>query len=198
MARNYPEVTFFLTIVLLFSCSPAHAITTELTRLESEFPDRIEIGVSVFNVFEGISVDDEVLAFGFDVTVSDTSLVYFVGADVLEPLFQDDSDFFPNTDVAGSAFPGLTDDILALALLKFDILNDFEEITIEVTSDIMDPNEGLIYLFSGSAEIAASLTVVSEPSSMALMMFAPLCFGLACWRSARSCSGGKGGGGIIS
>ena len=50
------------------------------------------------NVFDGLDPFDEVLAFGFDVSVSDTSLVSFVGATVTPP-FDDDSGFFLDTGV---------------------------------------------------------------------------------------------------
>ena len=89
--------------------------------------------------------------------------------------------FFPDTDVAGSVFPGIpndgTNDTIQLATLSFQALN-VGSTSIGIFSDIIDLNEGLVYFLSGNTDITASTnitivekpdTVIPEPSTYALL-----------------------------
>ena len=97
--------------------------------------------------FDGLDPLEEVLAFGFDVSVDNPALVSFGGASIASP-FNDDSAFFPGTDVAGSAFPGIpndgTNDTIQLATLSFQAL-DVGSTSLGIFSDTLDLNEGLFY-----------------------------------------------------
>jgi hypothetical protein len=136
--------------------------------------------------------DDEILAFGFDVFVTNLSIVNFVSA-VIGPSFEDFSAFFLDTDVVGVAFPGLTDDSLLLATLNFTALGP-GDVTLGILSDLIDLNEGLIYLWAGAQDISASFGLkvsdaaapVPEPASIFLFATGILGIaGLARKRSAR-------------
>jgi len=110
---------------------------------------------------------DELLAFGFDV-VYPASFV-FNGATV-GPSFFDDSALFPNTDVAGSTFPGISGDDILLATLSFtpSVTGTF---TLGIFSDISDPNEGLFTWLYPQIDITNSVdvNVVPEPATLLLV-----------------------------
>jgi len=136
------------------------------------------IDVVVHDVFPGIApVEEAVLAFGFDVAISAPSLVSFMGATVAAP-FDDDSALLPNTDVAGSVFLGLPNDVLhetfLLATLTFRAL-DIGGLTLGITSDTTDLSEGLFYLLAGNTDITANLPVtiqanaIPEPGTLVLL-----------------------------
>lgn len=167
----------------LVPVSSAYAVVIELDPSQTEIGqgDVFSIDVVANGVFEGLDLLDEVLAFGFDVTVSDASVVRLLGATVASP-FDDDSGLFPDTDVAGSAFPGIANDGASDRLLLATLI--FESLTKGVTSvgiqsDLSDFNEGLIYFLSSPVDISTSMLVtVPEPASYWLL-FAALAAGLA-------------------
>ena len=115
---------------------------------------------------------DEVLAFGFDTYNSDSSVLSMLSFSV-GPLFNDDSALFANTEVAGSAFPGLVDNDILLATISYAALS-VGGATVGILSDLMDLNEGLIYFMQASQDITTLLDItvspvgVPEPSSVFL------------------------------
>jgi hypothetical protein len=120
-------------------------------------------------VFDGLDPGDEVLAFGFDVTVSAAPVATFTGAAVAAG-FDDDSALLPDTDVAGSAFPGLTAAPILLATLSFQA-GAPGVVQLGVESALSDPNEGLTYFLAGQQALNGSVTVtvVPEPASVLLL-----------------------------
>jgi hypothetical protein len=110
---------------------------------------------------------DELLAFGFDVIYP--ASFAFNGA-MVGPGFFDDSALFPDTDVAGSAFPGISGDDILLATLSFtpSVAGSF---SLGIFSDISDPNEGLITWLYPQIDIttSADVNVVPEPGTLLLV-----------------------------
>jgi hypothetical protein len=127
------------------------------------------VEVVASQVFDGLDSGDEVLAFGFEVTVSAAAVATFTGAAVAAA-FDDDSALLPDTEVAGSAFPGLTADPIALATLSFQA-GAPGVVQLGVASALSDPNEGLTYFLAGQQALDGSVTVtvVPEPSSVLLL-----------------------------
>lgn len=173
-----------LPVLLLLGTLAASAPATFALSVDLQLSDpaltvgeTFTIDVVVHDVFAGTGPTAEVLAFGFDVTISAPSLVSFLGATVAAP-FDDDSALFPNTDVAGSVFLGLPNDglheTLLLATLTFQAL-DVGGLTLGITSDTTDLNEGLIYFLAGNADITANLPVtiqanaIPEPGTLGLL-----------------------------
>jgi hypothetical protein len=149
--------------------------------------DTLTLEVRATNVFDGLDVSEEVLAFGFDIWISNPAALSLQGATVGFP-FDDNSGFFPNTDVAGSAFPGLpndgTHDTIPLATLTFRALLA-GPISLGIVSDVADLNEGLIYFLDGRQDITATAGLTIEPKAtvpephLAGLLVAGLTAGLA-------------------
>lgn len=112
---------------------------------------------------------DEILSFGFDVIFNSTEFT-FNGATVDAPFF-DDSMLFPNSDVAGSIFPGMSGDSVSLASLSFTA-NTSGNFSLGILSDLLDLNEGLSSWIYGPLDMTQSLNVnvnpVPEPATLLL------------------------------
>jgi len=116
---------------------------------------------------------DEAVAFGFDITNSAPGIASFVSATVAAP-FDDDSALFAGTDVAGSAFPGVTGDPILLATLKFQALVA-GTVDLGVFSDVTgDPNEGVFFALDSRLDLTSSVHIqvqaIPEPSSHLLLV----------------------------
>jgi hypothetical protein len=114
---------------------------------------------------------DEVIAFGFDILISDSSIVSYTSYDIASP-FDDDSASFLDTDTAGSVFPGLPDDYFQIATLYCSALKA-GEVTLGIISDMTDPNEGLHYLgrsFDISKSINITVRFTPEPATFMLCL----------------------------
>jgi len=153
----------------MLASSAVQAISVQLDVVPSiAVGETFNVDVIVNDVFVGKDGFEEALAFGFDVTISDSSIVSLIGVSVASP-FDDDSAFFPNTDVAGSVFPGIANDglndSLLLATLTFQALLP-GNLSLGIVSDLLDLNEGLIYFLDAPVDITAttSLTVVPLPA----------------------------------
>ena len=160
--------------LLLFSTT--HALAIPIVKLE--VPDSFIAPGEVFviNVIADGMTDldpflgsDELLAFGFDV-ISPSS-VTFNGATVGHGFF-DDSALFLDSDVAGSAFPGISGNDILLASLSFSATS-VGSYLIGIQSDIFNPNQGLItWLHPQIDATTFSLVSVSvpEPPTMLLLL----------------------------
>lgn len=159
-------------LFFIFSTNSARAIPI----VKFDLPSLVAPGATfdVYVIADGVTdVDpffgpDELIAFGFDV-VTPASFT-FNGATV-DLAFFDDSAFFPNTDVAGSAFPGISGNDILLATLSFttSVAGDF---SVGIFSDLLDPNEGLFVLSSFlplDMTTSANVTVTPEPATLLLM-----------------------------
>ena len=172
MKKKVNLILVLVILVLCLSVTQASALSMNLVVSDSYIMPgetfSIELWVNdVFDIFPG----DEVLAFGFDLTNSDPSIVSFNSA-TAGPLFDDDSALFPNTDVAGSAFPGITDNSIHLATLNYTALS-LGSVALGIASDVTDFNEGLVYFMAGNIDITSSrnVNVVPEPSTYLLFGF---------------------------
>lgn len=160
--------------VLFFICSysltyAAPVIVLEI--LDSEIMVGEIFGINV--TLEGLDSNDELLAFGFD--VENPFELKFIDANV-GPDFMDDSYRFPNTDVAGSAFPALPggrDIILATLNLSASSAGTY---LLYLNSYIEDPNEGLFTLLDPQQiELSAVIEFAAVPVPGTLLL---LSFGL--------------------
>jgi hypothetical protein len=168
------SIAFYLTGILSICLGVANATAAVVF----EVPDT-EIGVGerfgVNIIYTGLSADDELLAFGFD--VNSPAGLSFLGANIGAP-FSDDSLLLPDTDVAGSAFPGLPggDDII-LARLNFEAVSAGTRL-IGIVSDLGDPNEGLFTLLDPQIDLTSSVTINVVPVPGSLLLFGSGLFGL--------------------
>ncbi len=174
MRRKLSWVLLLSTIFTFVCLSQASALSMDLVVSDSDIieGETFRIDVWAKGVFDDPSVwGDEVLAFGFDIVNSDSSIVSLDSWAVGFP-FDDDSAFHSDTDVAGSTFPGLTDDDILLSTLSFSALSP-GNVTLGISSDILDPNEGLVYFFGGNVDIDSSIDVnvapVPEPATVLLV-----------------------------
>lgn len=173
--RTYQYLIFVVALNLL-PLSSAHALLIDLKMPRSEIALDVyhifNVDVIAKDVFSGLDPLEEVLAFGFDIFISDTSIVNLWGVEVAAP-FDDKSGLLPNTDVAGSVFPGIandsTNDTILLATLRFLVLSK-GEVSLGITSDLTDINEGLIFSLDGSKDISSSIVVsIPEPNALLLI-----------------------------
>lgn len=147
-------------------------------------------------VAEGVESSDEVLSFGFDLDF-DLSWSLDLDNDVeMGSGFEDNSDLFPATVIAGMAFPGLFggSDILLASL--FFTPHQAGTFNFSIISDIDDPNEGLstwYYYYDlldpSNSQIdittSTSVSVVPEPGS-GLLLLLGLGFGFILWNRKRA------------
>ncbi|MHA1279955.1 MAG: PEP-CTERM sorting domain-containing protein [Candidatus Helarchaeota archaeon] len=162
--------------ILVFMGS-AHAIPTttlEPSSTDILVGDTFDISVIVDGVtdFDPMWGFDEIISFGFDVnTVSE---ITYNGATV-GPDFNDDSSFFPDTDVAGSAFPGVIGNGILLASLSFTSLSE-GNFSLGIISELSDMNEGLNSWVYGPIDLTNSINIdvasaaapVPEPGTILL------------------------------
>lgn len=158
-----------LALVLGLSGASAGAMSVQLTPSNAlvRVGDGFDLVVSIAGAQDAPYAGDEVLAFGFDVDVGNPSLAYWSGAVVANPPFPDDaSALFLNTDVAGSVGFGLgvMDDAFTLAVLSFVALAE-GSVDLGIVSDLLDLNEGLVYLSGDPQDLTAALSVTIHPRS---------------------------------
>ena len=94
--KNLRLFMYWSTIIISFSVSPAHAvITTDLNLSDTnvQVGQTFTMNVVINDVFGELDPFEEVLAFGFDVSIENSALVSFGDASIASP-FDDDSAFF--------------------------------------------------------------------------------------------------------
>lgn len=175
--KNLIQLLTLLTAGLL-SAAPSQAaiISFSLDTASSQVQvgSFFDVDVVVHDLFAN-AVHDELLAFGLNAFSSNTGLLKLTGS-TINPLFSDDT-LLVNLDAAGSAFPGITNFAAIaqgfnLATLHFQALAA-GNVSIDIASDLLDFNQGLIFLNQGSVAISASsnLNISAVPLPPALLMF---------------------------
>ena len=170
MKKRLSIVMVVAAFLMFFSVVPAMAIpTASLNLLDSN----IELG-ETFDVevwVDGDGIGEELLAFGFDVSIDGGSYFSYDGY-VIESGFDDDS--FGLNNVAGSVFTGITDDDVLLATLSFTAFAAGTD-TLNVLGIYDDSFSGLFYENTPGYDINASLDItvgaapVPEPATMLLL-----------------------------
>ncbi len=142
------KLSLFIILAVLSIGTNSEAYFVNLTGPTSsvQIGDSFTVDVILNGAFTGTHTGSELLAFGFDVLVSDPLVVSFDSA-VTNPLFSNDSSFLPNTDVAGMTFPGVSGtsgeaNTFLLATLNMTALS-IGSSYIDIMSSLNDPNEGL-------------------------------------------------------
>lgn len=164
----------FLAGVFALTLAPVPAATVSLvfSTTNPGAGDTFTVDVTVTSVFALRPPGDLLLAFGFDPFISNPAAVVFESATV-DSLFNNDSGAFPDTAVSGSALLASGDFTapLTLATLQFRALS-IGPVSVGITSNLLDPNEGLIFLENVVAPGAEDLTsstelnvVVPEPAT---------------------------------
>lgn len=176
--------SLFVLCGLLTVLEPAQAVRV----VQLDGPTSVTVGnsfsidVLIDDLFDGFTANDELTAFGFNVTTSNASVATFSSATVAAP-FDDDSGLYATIDVAGSLFPtGITFGVNVsqmLATLTFQALSA-GSVTVGVTADLLDLNQGLVFFNTNTfnadqADIAATLGItvnaaaVPVPGTLALL-----------------------------
>jgi len=101
---------------------------------------------------------DEIVAFGFDYSVSSTAIS--LTAATVNPFFNDDSALFSgDPQIVGDQFPGDTDSSFTLVSFSF-LANSAGPAVFSITSDLQnDPNDGLFSLNSPTADLSSQVTI---------------------------------------
>lgn len=146
--------------------------TSGITRIGDYF----DVEVLAISPLANASVDELILGFGFNAALSGTGSAQFLGSSV-NPLFADIStQEGVNLSAAGFAFPGLSvndvGSLLSLAVLHFQALAA-GDLSIAISSDLNDFNQGLIYLTQSPLAIQANthLTITAVPLPPAIVLF---------------------------
>jgi hypothetical protein len=183
MKKSKVFLSWLLAVLcILFFMGSAHAIPTttlELSSTDIYVGDSFDISVVVDGVtdVDPIWGPDEIISFGFDIdhTAYTASEFTYNGATV-GPSFSDDSWRFSDTEVAGSAFPGVSGNGILLASLSFTSLMT-GSFSLGIISNLLDMNEGLGSWVYGPLDLTNSINIdvasaaapVPEPSTILLV-----------------------------
>ncbi len=167
----------------VFSLNPSNGII--------QVGDQFDIDVWVQDAFSN-DVADELLGFGFNAELSGTGQLQFMGS-TISPIFDDVSADL-NLDAAGFAFPGwdinAVGSSFSLATLHFQALTA-GDVLLAVGSDLVDLNQGLIFLGQGNLAIDASLNLriaaVPIPTSAWIFMTGLVALGAVSRRPITAC-----------
>jgi hypothetical protein len=130
-----------------------------------------DVTVNATNLFDGRDPLDLLLGFGFNVSLGNPAAIQFVDATVGSGFQQVAS--VPGADVVAFAFPGIgpgSAEPLELAVLHFRPVAPGSS-SIAITSDLTDPNQGLVFLTAPTDALAAEgeVQIVLEPGGWSLL-----------------------------
>lgn len=154
--------------------------------------DHFDIEVIAFSLMANTSPDELVLGFGFNTQLDGTGAAQFLGSSI-NPAFTDLSNQEGvNLAAAGLAFPALSsielEPVISLAVLHFQAVTA-GDLNIAISSDLNDPNQGLIFLNQAPLAIQASysLAITSVPLPSGLLLFGTgLAMGLSAFRQRKA------------
>ena len=156
------QVLFASALALLATTGHAATVVLQNHAANISVGDEFTIDVFLQDAFSGELSDDILLAFGLNSSFD--SAAFTLTSRAVGPLWDDDTSFL-DLDLAGSSFPGIEDDgsntPILLGRLTFAALAA-GNFTLGVSSDALDLNQGLIYLF-GVGDIAAQMQVSVQP-----------------------------------
>jgi hypothetical protein len=178
--RTYTcTVAVFLALLL-----PCLGHSSPIVRLDLPSATILHQDTFALNLFVDLNGSDfEIFAFGFDLIFDPSQ--FTPGPAIVATPFEDLSNLWSGTDVAGSAFPGVGGDDILLAVLTFKALLP-GNFSIGILSDLNDPFEGLRIWpdNNGPIDLTSSVSVtvspVLEPATLTLL--AAGLASLAAWR----------------
>jgi len=170
-------IGIFLAVMLCcwIAAPTSNALVISLEPADPTITVGSDFSIDVFVGNLELDEFDEVLAFGFDI-FDPSSAFTFYGADFSSSYFVDDSSRFPNTEVAGSVFPGLTDAFGPILLTRLSFTAEMEGVhSLGIVSNRSDPNQGLFTCFDTidlfkSVDVNVVAAPVPEPGTMVLML----------------------------
>lgn len=183
----------FAAAALALSSLAAQAATVSLTAAgPATAGGGVDLLISVSDPFAGMTLDEELLSFGFRLSY-DTSKLSFASFTAAAG-WDDDSGWLGAGQFGGSAFPGVANGgqgSLLLGTLHFDALQGGLA-QISLITDPANLNHGLNYLWSGPQALNASLNLavsaVPEPASALLAALGLGVLGLTTRRRSASAS----------
>ncbi|WP_020406193.1 hypothetical protein [Hahella ganghwensis] len=184
--KRLSRIIVILGLCLTGTMAQAGLITLTSSQQEVLVGDVFSVDVRLNDPFDGAFSGDVLSGFGFDL-MFDSNKLFLAGKNI-SANWDDDSDFFADTDIAGSNFPGIEDtgqtDLL-LGTLYFEVLSA-GQLMLQIASDSQASfNQGLFYL-SEVVDFDASVTLqaneVPAPASMGLLI---LVLGIYRARSSR-------------
>ena len=163
----------FATALLNANAASAALVNLSLTG-EAQVGSSFSVLVWVDDLFSGFPSTDELLAFGLNVENSSPELFSFTGVNITAPFANDSMQL--TLDAAGSAFPGVSNasgnPSVLLASLTF-FAHRAGDGMLGIRSDLMDPNQGLIFSESAAqnlnADLAVHVSAVPLPASLPLL-----------------------------
>jgi len=162
------KMCLFLSIFLFFLLfTNVHAVSIDYDVSDTNITPGDSFSIDV-NASDAAIMGDEVIAFGFDIQNSDTSIATYDSYTIGSSFNYDDSTFFPDNDVAGSmgTAPGITKNKFKLATLNFTANKAGSVSDLGIVSDLTNPNQGLQYLMAGQKDITSSIKLlVNEEGS---------------------------------
>lgn len=166
---------FLFTLALLNATAASAAVVNLNLANAAQVGSSFIVEVWANDLFTGLPSDEELLAFGLNVANNSPTLFSLTNVTIAVP-FADDSALL-SLDAAGSAFPGIRNQpgnqSMLLASLTF-FANNAGNGTLGVHSDLIDPNQGLIFFQNGTMNINADLDVnvsaVPLPTALPLLL----------------------------
>ena len=163
----------FATVLLNANTASAALVNLSLTS-EAQVGSSFSVLVWVDDLFSDLPSTEELLTFGFNVENSSPELFSFTGVNITAPFANDSTQL--TLDAAGSAFPGVSNESgnpsVLLASLTF-FAHRAGDGMLGIRSDLMDPNQGLIFSESATqnlnADLAVHVSAVPLPASLPLL-----------------------------
>ena len=166
-------------VVLAAALLTTHAVSAAVVNLSlagaAQAGSSFRVDVWANELFSGLPSDEELLAFGMTVANSSPELFSLTGVNIAVP-FANDSALL-GLDAAGSVFPGLVNKLdsqsILLASLTF-FAHDAGNGSLGIRTDLLNPDQGLIFFQSSAvnmnADLAVNVSPVPLPSALPMML----------------------------